>query len=54
LGKNWLFFGDRNAATDYIYREELESFQQSGLLTRLDVAFSRDQDAKILRTGQDA
>jgi sulfite reductase (NADPH) flavoprotein alpha-component len=47
LGKNWLFFGDRNAATDFIYREELESFQQSGLLTRLDVAFSRDQDAKI-------
>ena len=46
-GKNWLFFGDRNAATDFIYREELESFQQSGLLTRLDVAFSRDQDAKI-------
>ncbi|MEI6335892.1 MAG: sulfite reductase subunit alpha [Methylococcaceae bacterium] len=46
-GKNWLFFGDRNAATDYIYREELESFQESGLLTRLDLAFSRDQDAKI-------
>ena len=46
-GKNWLFFGDRNAATDYIYREELESFQGSGLLTRLDLAFSRDQDAKI-------
>ena len=47
LGKNWLFFGDRNAATDYIYRDELESFQESGLLTRLDLAFSRDQDAKI-------
>ena len=46
-GKNWLFFGDRNAATDYIYRDELENFQQSGLLTRLDLAFSRDQDAKI-------
>jgi sulfite reductase (NADPH) flavoprotein alpha-component len=47
LGKNWLFFGDRNSATDYIYREELEGFQESGLLTRLDLAFSRDQDAKI-------
>ena len=46
-GKNWLFFGDRNAATDYIYRDELESFRESGLLTRLDLAFSRDQDAKI-------
>lgn len=32
-GNNWLFFGDRNAATDYIYREELENFQESGLLT---------------------
>jgi sulfite reductase (NADPH) flavoprotein alpha-component len=46
-GKNWLFFGDRNAATDYIYRDELEAYQKSGLLTRLDLAFSRDQDAKI-------
>jgi sulfite reductase (NADPH) flavoprotein alpha-component len=46
-GKNWLFFGDRNAVTDFIYRDELEGFQQSGLLTRLDLAFSRDQDAKI-------
>ena len=46
-GKNWLFFGDRNAATDFIYREELEALQQSGLLTRLDLAFSRDQTEKV-------
>jgi sulfite reductase (NADPH) flavoprotein alpha-component len=46
-GKNWLFFGDRNAATDFIYREELEAMQASGLLTRLDLAFSRDQAEKI-------
>ncbi len=46
-GKNWLFFGDRNAATDFIYREELEAMRDSGLLTRLDVAFSRDQEQKI-------
>ncbi|MGD7036496.1 sulfite reductase subunit alpha [Alkalicoccus sp. WONF2802] len=46
-GKNWLFFGDRNAATDFIYREELEAMQASGLLTRLDLAFSRDQQEKI-------
>lgn len=46
-GKNWLFFGDRNAATDFIYREELETLQENGVLTRLDLAFSRDQDAKI-------
>lgn len=47
LGKNWLFFGDRNSATDFIYREELEAMQKKGLLTRLDLAFSRDQEEKI-------
>jgi sulfite reductase (NADPH) flavoprotein alpha-component len=46
-GKNWLFFGDRNAATDFIYRDELDVMQQSGLLNRLDLAFSRDQAEKI-------
>ena len=46
-GKNWLFFGDRNAATDFIYRDELEQMSNSGLLNRLDLAFSRDQEAKI-------
>jgi len=46
-GKNWLFFGDRNASTDFIYREEIEAMQSSGLLTKLDLAFSRDQAEKI-------
>jgi len=46
-GKNWLFFGDRNASTDFIYQEELKNMQQSGLLTYFDVAFSRDQKEKI-------
>lgn len=46
-GKNWLFFGDRNAATDFIYRDELEVMQKDGLLNRLDLAFSRDQEEKI-------
>jgi sulfite reductase (NADPH) flavoprotein alpha-component len=46
-GKNWLFFGDRNAATDFIYRDELETSQEQGILTRLDLAFSRDQAEKI-------
>ena len=46
-GKNWLFFGDRNAASDFIYREEIEAMQTSGLLTKLDLAFSRDQAEKI-------
>jgi sulfite reductase (NADPH) flavoprotein alpha-component len=46
-GKNWLFFGDRNAATDFMYRDEIEAMQANGLLTRLDLAFSRDQAEKI-------
>ena len=46
-GRNWLFFGERSAATDFLYRDELESMQSDGHLTRLDLAFSRDQDHKI-------
>lgn len=46
-GKNWLFFGDQRAATDFLYREELAELAQTGCLTRLDVAFSRDQAEKI-------
>lgn len=46
-GKNWLFFGERSATTDYLYRDELEAMQADGHLTRLDTAFSRDQDDKI-------
>jgi sulfite reductase (NADPH) flavoprotein alpha-component len=46
-GKNWLFFGDQKSASDFLYREELEALQASGLLTRLDLAFSRDQAEKI-------
>ncbi len=46
-GRNWLFFGDRSASTDFLYREELEQMTASGLLTRLDTAFSRDQAHKI-------
>ncbi|MGZ8225903.1 MAG: sulfite reductase subunit alpha [Methylococcaceae bacterium] len=46
-GKNWLFFGDRNVATDFIYKEELQALKESGFLTRLDLAFSRDQEEKI-------
>jgi sulfite reductase (NADPH) flavoprotein alpha-component len=46
-GKNWLFFGDQQAACDFLYRDELETFRSSGLLTRLDLAFSRDQKEKV-------
>lgn len=46
-GDNWLFFGDRKAADDYIYKDEIEAWQKSGTLTKLDLAFSRDQKDKI-------
>ncbi len=46
-GKNWLFFGEQRAATDFYYKEELETMQRNGYLHRLDTAFSRDQTDKI-------
>ncbi len=46
-GKNWLFFGDQKAATDFLYADELHALRASGVLTRLDLAFSRDQPEKI-------
>jgi len=46
-GRNWLFFGDQRAATDFLYRDELASLMHDGVLTRLDTAFSRDQPEKI-------
>jgi len=46
-GKNWLFFGDQKSSTDFLHREQLESFQKSGVLTRLDLAWSRDRGEKV-------
>jgi sulfite reductase (NADPH) flavoprotein alpha-component len=46
-GKSWLIFGDQKADTDFLYRDELERFQRAGTLTRLDTAFSRDQNEKL-------
>jgi sulfite reductase (NADPH) flavoprotein alpha-component len=44
-GKSWLFFGDRRRATDFLYGDELQGHLDSGVLTRLNLAFSRDGDA---------
>ncbi|KQN53455.1 bifunctional nitrate reductase/sulfite reductase flavoprotein subunit alpha [Erwinia sp. Leaf53] len=46
-GKNWLFFGEQHQHSEFYYRGELEQMRQSGLLTRLSLAFSRDQPQKI-------
>lgn len=46
-GRNWLFFGEHHRDSDFYYQDELRAFQHAGVLTRLDVAFSRDQHEKI-------
>ncbi|MBW9092906.1 molybdopterin-dependent oxidoreductase [Microbacterium jejuense] len=46
-GRNWLFFGEQHAATDFYYRDELVAMHDDGFLTHLDVAFSRDQRQKV-------
>lgn len=46
-GRNWLFFGERSATTDFLYCHELQSMVADKHLTRLDTAFSRDQERKI-------
>ncbi|KZM49093.1 sulfite reductase flavoprotein subunit alpha [Labrenzia sp. OB1] len=46
-GLNWLFFGDQHKSHDFIYEDELSTFSEQGILNRLDLAFSRDQDQKI-------
>ena len=46
-GRNWLFFGDQHRESDFIYDGELSQMAAQGVLTRLDLAFSRDQAEKV-------
>ena len=46
-GKNWLVFGDRSFELDFLYQTEWLGWRKNGLLTRIDVAFSRDQEHKV-------
>lgn len=46
-GRNWLFFGNPHSATDYLYKEEIEAWQADSTLSKLDLAWSRDQKEKI-------
>lgn len=46
-GKNWLFFGERNFVSDFLYQTELQEYLDSGLLTHLNTAFSRDDNKKL-------
>jgi len=46
-GRNWLFFGDQHFVSDFLYQTELQTFLETGVLTRLNTAFSRDQQHKV-------
>ncbi|WP_285766821.1 assimilatory sulfite reductase (NADPH) flavoprotein subunit [Peribacillus sp. SI8-4] len=46
-GKTWLFFGDQHFVTDFLYQTEWQKWLETGVLTKLDVAFSRDTDEKV-------
>lgn len=46
-GRSWLFFGDRRFRTDFLYQIEWQRLLKDGALSRMDVAFSRDQENKI-------
>jgi sulfite reductase (NADPH) flavoprotein alpha-component len=46
-GRSWLFFGERNFRSDFLYQTEWQGFLKDGVLTRMDVAFSRDEASKV-------
>ena len=46
-GRSWLFFGERNMRSDFLYQLEWQQWLKDGVLTRLDVAFSRDARDKV-------
>lgn len=46
-GRNWLFFGEQHFACDFLYQTEIQNWYETGALTKVNVAFSRDQKEKI-------
>ncbi|TKD59384.1 assimilatory sulfite reductase (NADPH) flavoprotein subunit [Bacillus sp. S2(2019)] len=46
-GKSWLFFGDQHFLTDFLYQTEWQKWLKDGVLTKMDVAFSRDTEEKV-------
>lgn len=46
-GKSWMFFGDQHFVTDFLYQTEWQKWVKAGVLTKMDVAFSRDTDEKV-------
>lgn len=46
-GKSWMFFGDQHFVTDFLYQTEWQQWLKAGVLTKMDVAFSRDTAEKV-------
>jgi sulfite reductase (NADPH) flavoprotein alpha-component len=46
-GRNWLFFGDQHFTTDFSYQTEWQNWYSTGVLTKISLAFSRDQEEKV-------
>ncbi|WP_439024500.1 assimilatory sulfite reductase (NADPH) flavoprotein subunit [Bacillus halotolerans] len=46
-GKAWMFFGDQHFVTDFLYQTEWQNWLKDGVLTKMDVAFSRDTEEKV-------
>lgn len=46
-GKSWMFFGDQHFVTDFLYQTEWQKWLKDGVLTKMDVAFSRDTEEKV-------
>ena len=46
-GKNWLFFGEQHFASDFLYQTEIQNWHETGVLTKVNLAFSRDQHFKL-------
>ncbi|XQY90098.1 assimilatory sulfite reductase (NADPH) flavoprotein subunit [Metabacillus sp. HB246100] len=46
-GKSWMFFGDQHFVTDFLYQTEWQKWVKDGVLTKMDVAFSRDNEEKV-------
>jgi sulfite reductase (NADPH) flavoprotein alpha-component len=47
IGKNWLFFGGQRFATDFLYQTEIQNWYETGVLNKVNLAFSRDQKEKL-------
>lgn len=46
-GRNWFFFGEQHFTTDFLYQTEIQNYVSTGVLTNIDLAFSRDQQEKV-------